>query len=246
LNAGRSFAKLKAALKPGTNTGMGVMRLSAAVAASLLALSGQAGAQTNVPAGPQGRETTIITGVVTPERMTTTLENQAKQRQETGGAPFARTSQFFIFYGDNANEFIALGRYSVLLLTVVTQKPDELPLKRVYARAKDQEFPALPLSSWPVFVDEKSLSHKMYGPYREDGFYLVPTALVLREGQLLTDFAVNRTGLPIVQMPFKNLPERVSKFPNIASAAVTKPDLKFVQAFIARKTSGFPIPQSLP
>lgn len=222
------------------------MRISAGLFAGLLVLTGQAGAQTTPPTAPQGREATIISGVVTPQRMTATLETQAKQRVEAGGSPFARTSQFFIFYGDNANEFVSLGRYSVLLLTVVTQKAEELPLKRVYARAGGQEIPALQLSSWPVFVEDSSPAHKIYGPYREDGFYLVPTALVLREGQVLADFAKNREGLPIVQLPFKNLPDRVAKFPDIASAAPTPPDLKFLQTFIARKTSGFPIPASLP
>jgi hypothetical protein len=221
------------------------MKSSAAVVVGLAALVVQAQAQTTPPAN-QGREAVIIRGVVTPERMTETLENQAKRRQEAGGAPFVRNSQFFIFYGDNANDFIALGRYSVLLLTVITQKPEELPIKRVYARSGDQEIPALALSSWPVFLEEKSASYKIFGPYREDGFYLLPTALALREGQLLVDFAVNRNGLPVVQLPIKNLPDRVAKFPNITSAPTTQPDLKFLQAFIAKKTSGFLIPQSLP
>ena len=56
----------------------------------------QAQAQTNPPAN-QGREAVIINGIVTPERITETLENQAKRRQEAGGAPFVRNSQFFIW-----------------------------------------------------------------------------------------------------------------------------------------------------
>jgi hypothetical protein len=220
-------------------------RFALAVSIGLVAIIVQARSETNAPV-PKGREAKIMTGVVTPERMTTTLENQAKQRQDSGGAPFARTSQFFIFYGDNAKEFAALGRYSVLLLTVVTQKSEELPLKGVYAKVSDKEVPVPKLSSWRVNVDDKSLTHKFYGPYREDGFYLFPTALVLGDGQLLADFTANRNGMPVVQLPFKNLPDRVPKFPNLASAPTAQPNLKFLRAFIARKTSGFPIPQSLP
>src|SRR3954452_15539671 len=63
------------------------MKSSAAVVVGLAALVVQAQAQTTPPAN-QGREAVVIRGVVTPERMTETLENQAKRRQEAGGAPF--------------------------------------------------------------------------------------------------------------------------------------------------------------
>jgi hypothetical protein len=134
----------------------------------------------------------------------------------------------------------------VLLLTVVTQRSEELPLKRVYIRANDQEVPVQKLSSWRGDVDSASLTHKIYGPYRETGFYLVPTGMTLREGQLLTDFAANRTGMPVLQLPNKGTPDRVKRFPNLDPTPRAKPDLQTLQALLGQRTSGFPIPRSLP
>jgi hypothetical protein len=219
-----------------------VGRLAAAATIGVVAAS-LAHAQTaSAPDAPDGK---LETGVVTPERITQQIEEWAKQRQESGG-PSARVSHVWIFFAGGPNEFAALGRYSVLLLTVVTQRSEELPLKRVYIRANDQEVPVQKLSSWRGDVDSASLTHKIYGPYRETGFYLVPTGMTLREGQLLTDFAANRTGMPVLQLPNKGTPDRVKRFPNLDPTPRAKPDLQTLQALLGQRTSGFPIPRSLP
>jgi hypothetical protein len=134
----------------------------------------------------------------------------------------------------------------VLLLTVVTHKAEELPLKRVYIRANDQDVPVQKPSSRRGDVDSALLTHKIYGPYRETGFYLLPTGMTLRDGQLLADFAVNRTAMPILQLPNKGTPDQVRRFPNLDPARGARPDLRVLQALLEKRTSGFPIPRSLP
>jgi hypothetical protein len=209
-------------------------RLTVMALIGALSMLAPAHAQTAPPAkGPEGKR---LTGKVTPERINEQIEEWAKKRQEQG--PTARVANFYLFFAMNPAEFNALGRYSVLLLTVVTQKSEELPLARVYVRAKEQDVPMQKVSSWRSDVDSALLAHKIYGPYREAGFYLVPTGMTTRDGQLLADFAVNRTGLPILQLPNKGAPERLR--------ALGKPTLKALQGIITRATSGFPVPTSLP
>jgi hypothetical protein len=218
-------------------------RLAATAVIGLIATSLAAHAQT--PPAPDAPNGKLETGVVTPERVTQQIEEWAKQRQESGG-PSARVSHAWIFFAGGPNEFAALGRYSVLLLTVVTQRSEELPLKRVYIRANDRDVPVQKLSSWRGDVDSALLTHKIYGPYRETGFYLIPTGMTLREGQLLADFAANRTAMPILQLPNKGTPDQVKRFPNLDPTPRTKPELKVLQALLEKRTSGFPIPRSLP
>ena len=217
-------------------------RLAAAAIIGLLAAS-LAHAQTApAPDAPDGK---LETGVVTPERVTQQIEEWAKQRQESGG-PSARVAHVWIFYAGGPNEFAALGRYSVLLLTVVTQRSEELPLKRVYIRANDRDVPVQKLSSWRGDVDSALLTHKIYGPYRETGFYLLPTGMTMRDGQLLADLAANRTGMPVLQLPNKGTPDQVRRFPNLDPAPRAKPELRVLQALLEKRTAGFPIPKSLP
>lgn len=219
---------------------MGRLTVMAFIGAMLLAAPAQAETAPQ-PKAPEGKR---ITGRVTPERINEQIEEWAKNRQEQG--PTARVRNFWIFFAADRNEFAAMGHYSVLLLTVITQKSEELPLARVYIRANEQDVAMQKVSSWRSDVASTLLAHKIYGPYREAGFYLVPTGMTMRDGQLLADFAANRTGLPILQLPNKGAPERLKTFGNLDPAPNTKPTLKALQALITRATSGFPVPPSVP
>lgn len=146
--------------------------------------------------------------------------------------------------GDNRAEFEALGRYALLLIAVWTQKADGLPVKRVFIRADGQEIPIQKVSSWQTDVDKTSATAKMYGPYREDGFYLVPLGSMLRNGQVIIDLSANRTGWVMLQLPSRVV--KPEKYPNPDPAPGAQPDLKTLQAVIRRKFPGFPVPLALP
>jgi len=220
-------------------------RMGRLAAAAIIGALAASLAQAQTTPAPDALDGKLETGVVTPERVTQQIEEWAKQRQESGG-PSARVAHVWIFFAGGPNEFAALGRYSVLLLTVVTHSSEELPLKRVYIRANDQGVPVQKLSSWRGDVDSALITHKIYGPYRETGFYLIPTGMTLREGQLLADFAANRTAMPMLQLPNKGTPDQVKRFPNLDPTPRAKPELKVLQALLEKWTSGFPIPRSLP
>jgi hypothetical protein len=142
-------------------------------------------------------------------------------------------------------EFEALARHTVFLVAIWTQKPEGLPVKRIYLRADGKEQPIYKVSSWKTPVDGGSLTAKMCGANREDGFYLVPGGAMLRKGEMVMDIA-DRTGWVMLELPSNVASKDARRFPNLDPAPNAKPDLKALQAFIQRKFPGFPVPQSLP
>jgi len=190
----------------------------------------------------------LLPGTWTPQRQAEQIEAKARVLDEYYGYPrdLERTYYGVVWDPADAAEFSAMARYSLLLLSVLTQKSEELPLKRLYLRTIDRQIPLLKISSWRVDVDQALLAQKMFGPYREDGFYLLPTSAYLRVGQVQADFALNRSGLPILEFPTESVPAWLKELQNPDPEGNALPSLKMLQAFIKRKMSGFPIPDSWP
>ncbi len=191
-----------------------------------------------------GPDPNIVTGVFSPDRINADLEESARKRQIANPNPAPRGAFFKIVYARNVGEFNALARYSVMLLTSISQKPEELPLKRVFHRA-GQEHPIARVSNWRSEVDAAMLARKIYGPYREDGFYLFPTGFWVRDGQLLLDYAANASGISIAKLPGPTI-ARLKDFGNLDPAPGTKPNLAALQKVIRERFTGFPVPTSLP
>jgi hypothetical protein len=185
-------------------------------------------------------------GVVTPQSRTDELEGWAKEREAKQARPIERETQYRILQPRDRAEFEALGRYALLLLTVVTQSADELPLKRVYLRFPEREIPLLKLASWPRKVDQPLVTYKMYGPYREDSLYLFPLSAYFRTAQVQLDLAANRSGLPVFEMPYPHGPDWLKALQNPEPLASALPNVTALQNLMKAKTSGFPIPTSLP
>jgi len=197
------------------------------------------------PASPfqeKGPEDKSFEGVITPQRITREIEAWAKKED----APLERTSNYFIFDPESAAEFTALGRYSLLVLSVVTQDASELPLKRVYLRTADKQIPLIKISSWRVSVGQDLLTARIYGQYREDGFYLFPTAAFLRTAQLQVDFAAKRSAFPVLELPSDIVPRWLRTLQNPDPEPQVLPNARALQAFIRRNTAGFPPPDPLP
>ena len=184
-------------------------------------------------------------GVTTPQTQINAIEVWAKEREAKQNRPLER-ERYCIIVDPNRDEFEALGRYGLLILTLVTQSAEELPIKRVYLRMRDREIPLLKIGSWRRDVDQTLVTYKMYGPYREDGFYLFPFSAYLRVAQLQVDLAANRSGLPVLEMPMQDVTGWLRTMQNPDPLPGTLPNLRALQNLIKRNTSGFPIPTSLP
>ena len=188
-----------------------------------------------------------VSGTFTPARVNADEEEAAKKLKADGKtAVFGR--RFYFTSAASEQEFNALAKHSVFLISVWVPKPDDLPVKRVYIRANNQDIAVIKASSWRSEVDGKTLTAQVYGPHREDGFYLVPAGPLLRDGELLMDFGA-RTASVALQLPSAVMLGRAKteawyKSPDAAPNA--KPELKAVQDFIRRKFPGFPVPASLP
>ncbi len=191
---------------------------------------------------PKAPKSVVVHLTVTPDHVNGEIDKAAKAAQDRGDAVQARYRRFSISWADNTTEFAALAKHSVMLLTVLSQKPEELPLKRAYIQAGGREVPVQQLSSWRSEIDSGRLANKLYGRYREDGFYLLPAGMLMREGVVLIDFAANRVGMSVVQLPTAVAIESAKKYPNPDPAPNAKPDAKALKAFIQRKFAGFPVP----
>jgi len=244
--------KLKCARRISVTRLMGALALvgALAVASSSIAQNNpQAPSPRNLPSPFQekggGFGKSLGEGLWTPQSHTQFIEVRAKERQNVYGYPAERTYRLVVWDPDRA-EFSAMAGYSLLLLSILTQKAEELPLKRVYLRLPDREIPLLKISSWRVDVDQGLITYQMYGPYREDGFYLFPAVMQLRAAQIQADFAANRSGFPVLEFPTQEIPGWLKRFENSDPESNALPTLKVLQRFIKSRTSGFPIRDSLP
>jgi len=214
------------------------------ISVAVLSIASAAQAQNAPKEQPKAPVNVTVEGVFSPQRINTDIEDAAKRRTDPNPAPRVRFSK--IFYAENASEFAALRRYSIMLLTVISQKTEELPVKRVFIKANGQEVPLKQVMTWRSAVGTETLAHKVYGPYREDAYYLIPTGLMLRNGELLFDYAANAANIGILRLPSAAAPDATKTFGNLDPAANSKPDLKALQTMIGRRFPGFPVPQSVP
>jgi hypothetical protein len=178
--------------------------------------------------------------IVTPQQRTEELESWAKKWEQAGVEFSPQYSLVRFFWPADLKEFKALAAYSLLILTVHTHKSEELPLKRVYVRTLDREIPLIKLSSWRMGVDPKLLAYRIYGPYREDGFYLFPLSASLRVGQIQADFAVNRSSKPVLDLPAYEVPGWLKKMQSPDPKPNALPEPAALERLIRRNTAGYP------
>jgi hypothetical protein len=229
-----------------------IIKLLAMTVATALALGLVAAAQTPSPSDQPGKPAPTdkhLSGAITLDRVSADLEKAAKARQDAakGLAEFGRW--YYFYYNLTQAEFSALARHTVFLIVVLSQKRDELPLKRGYIKEKERDAPLARLSGSRSELDDRSLSGQIFGRFREDGLYLVPMAPMLRDGQIRIDFAAHRSGYIMMQFPSNVARDDIKTRPWLDAAdppANAKPDLEELQAFIRRKYPGFPVPTALP
>jgi len=195
------------------------------------------------PRAPSDRS---LQGLISPDRVKSDQEAIAKKVQASGTTPLPRGGKvYFAWNSMTQAEFDGLGRRVLFLISIWTQKPEELPVKRVYVRANGQELPVYKVSSWKTPVDGGSPTATMYGPNREDGFYLVPGSAMLEKGEIVLDLA-NRTGWVQLELPSNVATDNARRFGDNIAQSNAKPDLKALQSLITRRFPGFPVPRSVP
>jgi hypothetical protein len=218
-------------------------RLAAFALMGSLALLGAALAETNSPTATDRTKDKVVSGDFTPDRVKSDQETDAGKQSN----PLPRGRRYYFLWGTiSPAEFEALGRNSPFLISVWTQKAEELPVKRIFVRADGRDTPLYKVSSWKTSVDANSVTAKIYGANREDGFYLVPGGAMLRKGTIMIELSRGIADWVLLELPSNVATAKADRFPKVDPSPGAKPDLKTLQAIIQRKFTGFPVPQSLP
>jgi hypothetical protein len=177
---------------------------------------------------------------VTPDFVLALLQKYAVASEERApGKKGAHIGMWEAKYADDAAEFDALAQNGIMLVTVISRKKEDLPLKRMYVVSPTGEQTTLrQLYNWDSTVDAKTLAYKIFGKFREDAFYLVPVASLLREGEVRGDFAAKNVSITFGQLPIPNKFDYHVADPKAGAA----PEKMGVHDFIVRKFPGFPPP----
>lgn len=140
----------------------------------------------------------VVSEPVTSDNMWQRIYELASEYRQY--APIPRVGFSDITYPANAKEYRAVDGYGILLVTVVTQDPAEVPLARVTLRGDRWTHTFQVLSSVRSPVEDPAVS-SVFGGTRCDSLYLFPMHLRHKSGQLLVDFATNRKEFVLAKFP---------------------------------------------
>jgi len=186
----------------------------------------------------------VSQGAVTPADMTERLEKAAMRTKEQAPKGAARGSSIDFCWPASAEEYQAIGKYVLVLVSVVTQDAAELPLRRVYVTVNGEQTELAKLSSQRRDVKKGSTTHPILGPYREDGFYVAPAGLMMRDGYLQADFAIRRSNFNLYKLP-GTPPDFVKADNDPMPAKDAKPNMPALKALLTREYQGFELPAAL-
>jgi hypothetical protein len=156
----------------------------------------------------------------------------------------ARGSSIDFCWPSSAEEYQAIGKYVLVLVSVVTQDAAELPLRRVYVTVNGEQTELAKLSSQRRDVKKGSTTHPILGPFREDGFYVAPAGLMMRDGYLQADFAIRRNSFNLYKLP-GTPPDFVKADKESIPARDATPNMPALKALLTREYQGFELPASL-
>jgi hypothetical protein len=186
----------------------------------------------------------VSQGAVSYADMTERLEKSAIQTAKSAPKGAARGSSIDFCWASSPDEYRALAKHALVLVSVVTQDAAELPLRRVYVTVGGKETELLRLSSQRSDVRKGTTTHSILGPYREDGFYLAPAGLMMSDGYLQADFAVHRTGFNLYKLP-GTPPDFVRADTDPMPTADAKPDTPALRTLLQREYRDFELPSAL-
>jgi hypothetical protein len=152
---------------------------------------------------PQEHETTALPGGTskfTLRMLDRRLHKSAAENLRKHGR-LLRMADYEVIFPATREEYAALNKHAVVLLTIVTQDAAELPLKRVFLRAPGgEEFP-LRVEATFYGRNRDSLVRKTFGPFRAEVFCLLPVSRTFEDSTLQVDFAKNRAGFAVTRFP---------------------------------------------
>ncbi len=205
-------------------------RMLIAAAAALVCAVLPAPAQQIGTTGPSSK------GPASRETIDKRLETRAAEIQKMAPRGANRFVLFDLAWPENEAEYRALGRHAVVVVVAVSQQAEELPLRRVFTAVGERKIALQKIWSARRETAEGSVTRTVFGPYREDAIYLVPSGSFMREYFLACDFAKNRDNFLINQNELEPPPFILDdRDRNNAS----KPAPAALTQFIVREFPGF-------
>ncbi|WP_426532276.1 hypothetical protein [Bradyrhizobium sp. McL0615] len=186
----------------------------------------------------------VSQGAVTPADMTERLEKAAVRTREQAPKGAARGSSIDFCWPSSVEEYQAIGKYVLVLVSVVTQDAAELPLRRVYVTVNGEQTELVRLSSQRRDVGKGSTTFSILGPFREDGFYVAPVGLMTSDGYLQADFAIHRNNFNLYKLP-GTAPDFIKADKDPMPARDARPNMPALKALLTREYQGFELPASL-
>jgi hypothetical protein len=181
---------------------------------------------------------------VSPAIMAERLEQSAIRTSKSAPKGAARGASVDFTWPSEPEEYRALTKHVLVLVSVVTQDAAELPVQRVYIGVNGRETDLIRLSSQRSDVRKGSVTFSVLGPYREDGFYLAPAGLMMADGYLQADFAVRRKNFNLYKLP-GTPPDFIKADGNPMPPADAKPEMPALRAILQREYKGFELPADL-
>jgi hypothetical protein len=175
-----------------------------------------------------------------PEVMSERLEATAADILRVG-ATAARLAQYDLAWPATPDEYGDVGKTALLLVSAVSGDLNELPIRRVYLRIDGVDVPLQRISSLRSEVGSARIRAAV-GAYREDAFFLVPARAIRRPGNLLVDFAANRSEFNLAALPL-DTPSFVAKDPDTGPS---QPKGGAIATFFKREFPGWTVPLALP
>ena len=210
------------------------MRISllAAIAALLLAACASTGSDLHVVKRSTWAETPTV-----PDAMTQRVEDAAVEFQQQ--APVPRLALYDIAYPASDAELTDMAGYGVLLLTTLSQDPNELPPTRLYVVTGGIERRLELIIATKPTASQSPTVAKVLGSYRWDGLYLFPVYLTRDGAALSVDFSANRTGFILGH--FTNADQKNFNYAGFVdkTPSVAEPSPLALKSLIAREFPGF-------
>jgi hypothetical protein len=149
-------------------------------------------------------------------------------------APIPRIALSTVSLPVDRQEYYALSGFAVVVITVLSQEPAELPPSRVFVRVEGKELDLTRLASRQGTDTDSALVARVFGASRFDGLYLYPMLFRALGAQLVLNFAISRSDFVVATFP--QVP--ADAFP-IDAPTAEQPDPEALARLIARQVPIF-------
>ena len=117
-------------------------------------------------------------------------------------APIPRIALFDITFPANENEYQQMAGYGLLTISAISQMKSEFPFKRVYLKDYNGEKELkLIRSSMVELSDVDTIVSATFGKFLSNTLYLFPMHRRADPAELVIDFAINREGFVLDNLP---------------------------------------------